>query len=57
MPAGGGDNKRKKLGPKPKTLKAEGADWEEAIKHSLQKPKPKHGWPKRQKGKGGDNAR
>ncbi|MCH8150798.1 MAG: hypothetical protein IH830_00310 [Planctomycetes bacterium] len=57
MPAAGGDNKRKKPGPKPKRLKAEGADWEEAIKHSLRKSKPKDGWPKRPKGKDGEHAR
>ena len=38
---------KKKLapGPKPQTLKIEG-DWQEAVKKSLAKKKPKEGWPK-----------
>jgi len=33
-----------KRGPKPDTLKLEG-DWRELMKRSLQKKKPKDGWP------------
>jgi len=32
-------------GPKPDTLKIEGS-WKEAVKNSLEKKKPKEGWPK-----------
>lgn len=43
----------KKRGPKPETLKAEGVDWQDAIKHALEKEKPEE-WPepgqKRKKG-------
>lgn len=34
-----------KPGPRPETLRAEGVDWKDAIKHALRKPKPKDGWP------------
>ena len=34
-----------KRGPKPEILKAEGADWVDAVSHALHKPKPKGGWP------------
>ncbi len=44
-----GQSKRKAKhttpGPKPDVLKIEG-DWKEAVKKSLQKKKPKEGWPK-----------
>jgi hypothetical protein len=33
-----------KRGPKPEVLKLEG-DWRELMKQSLQKKKPKDGWP------------
>lgn len=36
------ENKR---GPKPETVKIN-EDWQEAVKKSLQKKKPKEGWPK-----------
>jgi len=39
-------SKKKKTGPKPKTINAEGVDWKDALKHTLNKPKPKDGWPK-----------
>lgn len=35
----------KKCGPKPDTVRIE-EDWKEAVKKSLQKKKPKEGWPK-----------
>lgn len=35
----------KKRGPKPETVKVD-EDWEQAIKKSLKKKKPKEGWPK-----------
>ena len=37
--------KPKKPGPSPETLKAEGADWEDAMRHALNKPKPAEGFP------------
>lgn len=37
--------KRATPGPKPEVLKIEG-DWKQAVKKSLQKKKPKEGWPK-----------
>ena len=33
-------SKKNKAGPKPETLKAEGADWEDAVSHALRKKKP-----------------
>ena len=36
--------KAAKRGPKPDVLKLEG-DWRELMKQSLQKKKPKEGWP------------
>lgn len=33
--------KKNKPGPDPETLKAEGADWEDAVAHALNKPRPK----------------
>lgn len=35
-----------KPGPSPERLKAEGADWKDALSHAMNKPKPKGGWPK-----------
>jgi hypothetical protein len=37
----------KKLGRKPKRLKAEGVDWKDALKHALRKPKSGENWPKK----------
>jgi hypothetical protein len=37
--------KPKKRGPEPEVLKLDG-NWKDAIKKSLQKKKPKEGWPK-----------
>lgn len=34
-----------KRGPKPETVKID-EDWQEAVKKSLKKKKPKEGWPK-----------
>jgi hypothetical protein len=34
-----------KRGPKPKILKIEGMNWEEAVQKSFQKKKPAEGWP------------
>lgn len=34
-----------KPGPQPETLRAEGADWTEAVRHALTKPRPPEGWP------------
>jgi len=39
------DKNRNTPGPKPDTLKID-RDWEEAVKKSLAKKKPKKGWPK-----------
>lgn len=39
------DEKKPKRGPRPETIKI-GEDWKEAVKKSLQKKKPKEGWPK-----------
>ncbi len=38
------DRQRKKRGRKPKALRADGVDWQDAMKHALKKPKPKDGW-------------
>jgi len=37
--------KKKTPGPKPETLKINGA-WQDAVKKSVQKKKPPEGWPK-----------
>ena len=37
---------RKKPGPDPEILRAEGADWDEAVAHVLKKTKPAGGWDK-----------
>ena len=39
-----------KPGPKPELFRIEGMTWQEAIKKSLQKPKPPGGWPKMGRG-------
>jgi len=38
------DGARQKPGPKPEHLRAEGVDWQDALKHALSKPKPPKGW-------------
>lgn len=38
-------NKKHKPGPKPESVKAEGVDWKDAMRHAMGKPKPKEGWP------------
>lgn len=38
-------NKANRPGPKPETIVIQG-DWEQAVKVSLSKEKPKKGWPK-----------
>jgi hypothetical protein len=40
-----GKKARQPPGPKPDTIKIEG-NWKEAVKRSLEKKKPKEGWPK-----------
>jgi len=37
-------NSKKKPGTKPEHVIADGVAWQEAMKHALQKPKPKKGW-------------
>ena len=37
---------KKKRGRPPQATKAEGADWKDAMRHALQKPKPEKGWEK-----------
>jgi hypothetical protein len=39
------NRERTKPGPKPEVIKIEG-DWEQAVKKSFAKKKPKGGWPK-----------
>lgn len=36
--------KKRKRGPVPETLKAEGVDWKDALRHLLRKKKPEDGW-------------
>ena len=36
---------RKKRGPRPKVIRADGVSWQDAMKHALKKPKPAEGWP------------
>ncbi len=43
--------KKTKPGPEPESLKAEGTDWESAMEHALNKPKPPEGWPESEKPK------
>lgn len=39
-------SKKAATGPKPETIRADGADWKDAMRHAMNKPKPQEGWPK-----------